>query len=112
LIGRFDNWAKTCLRDRSFTDRKEFLFRRYCHETAQAMAESGAERADEETLTFFPGDTMAALLDRSLFDAPKTARLDYLLDKKAGILTRELEVSIEKARARRRERLDELRREE
>ena len=112
LIGRFDKWARTCLRDRSFTDRKELPFRRYCHETAQAMAESGASRAEEETLTFFPGDTMAALLDRSLFEAPMTARLDYLLDKKAEIVTREFEANIEKTRARRRERLDELRSEE
>ena len=64
-----------------------------------------------DAFTFFPCDTMAALLERSLFYAPETACLDHLLDKKARLFTRELKEGIEKARARRRERLDELRRE-
>jgi hypothetical protein len=64
-----------------------------------------------DALTFFPRDTMAALLERSLFYPPDAAGLDHLLDEKARILTHELEEGIEKARVRRRERLDELRRE-
>jgi hypothetical protein len=80
------------------------------------------------------GDTIAALLERSLFPEAarldhllaekaregrkgavarirETVRLDHLLDEKARILTQELDEMIEKARARRHERLDELRRE-
>ena len=40
--------------------------------------------------TFFPSDTMAALLERSLFYAPEGARLDHLLDEKARVLTQRL----------------------
>jgi hypothetical protein len=62
-------------------------------------------------LTSFPDDTMAALLERSLFHAPEAARLDDLLDENTRILTQELDEKIGQARARRHERLDELRRE-
>ena len=62
-------------------------------------------------LTSFPPDTMAALLERSLFHAPELARLDHLLDENTRTLTQELGERIAQARARRHERLDELRRE-
>jgi hypothetical protein len=62
-------------------------------------------------LTWLPPTTMAALLERSLFHAPESARLDHLLDENTRILTQELDERIEQSRARRRERLDELRRE-
>jgi hypothetical protein len=58
----------------------------------------------------FPDNMMAALLEHSLFHAPEEAGLDHLLDEKARILTQELDEKIERARARRHERLDELRR--
>ena len=52
---------------------------------------TGVASADHDALTFFPSDTMGAMLERSLFHAPEEARLDHLLDEKARILTQELE---------------------
>jgi hypothetical protein len=113
-ILRLDDSARLCLSKPMFTPS-------YNHKTAQARGNLSLKSRPTDDLRFFPGDTMAALLDQSLFDAPEAARLpslsdgpeaarlDHLLDKKTGILRRELEESIEKARARRRERLDQLR---
>ncbi|MBV8105878.1 MAG: hypothetical protein JO223_14885 [Hyphomicrobiales bacterium] len=109
-VGGFDDWARGCLSKEAVTKGKKRPFQTYCHETALAMKELGVKVADADELTLFPAGTMTALLDRSLFVASKTARLDCLLDEKALGLTRRLEAKIEEARARRRERLDEIRR--
>jgi hypothetical protein len=50
---------------------------------------------------YFPGGTMAALLDRSLFDAPEQATLDQLLDEQARELVAKLNAAIDDLRARR-----------
>ena len=46
----------------------------------------GGSEASGQAFTLSLGDTMAALLERSIFDAPEAARLDQLLDKAAGAL--------------------------
>jgi hypothetical protein len=96
-VGAFDDWAKTWLSNRVFT-------------TEYSMTKPDVADTDAYAFTFFPPDTMAALLERSLFYAPKITRLDDLLDRRAGNLTQKLEENIENAYARRRARLDELRR--
>ncbi len=115
-VGRFDDWARRCLSTPAFTNMNIPLFQSYCWDTASAMNRKIRRKdrykdLDPDALAFFPGHTMAALLDRSLFHAPEAASLDYLLEEKTRLLTRNLEARIEKARTRRRERLDELRRE-
>jgi hypothetical protein len=109
-LGRFDDWAKAVLSGRPFPRRDESLFERYCHGTAREMIEIGLKDPTWLEFTLSLGDTMAALLERSIFDAPEAVRLDQLLDKAAGALVGELESKIEEARTRRRKRLDELRR--
>ena len=110
-VGRFDDddWAKAVLSRKPFTDRVEESFARYCCETADTMEEIGIEDASGQAFTLSRGDTMAALLERSIIDAPEAARLDTLLDKRAGTLVRELESKIEEARIRHSKRLGELR---
>lgn len=104
-ILRFDTWARICLSNPVFTGDDNH----YENNERSKIMNSEIKYAD--ALTFFPGDTMAALLDRSLIYAPETASLTHLLDEDTSALTKELEIRIEEARARHRERLDELRRE-
>jgi hypothetical protein len=56
------------------------------------VAKLGLDR-EISGITSFPGGTMAALLERSLFDAPQQARLDRLLDESARALVENLDAA-------------------
>jgi hypothetical protein len=117
LLYNFDKEARSFLIKPMFTSDDD-------HELSERSEIIAGVKNADFGLTLFPLDTMAALLDRSLFGVRKRqagpgaeprldekARILTLLDEKARILTRDLEQMIEDARARRREKLDELRRE-
>ena len=93
-IGWFDNWARACLAKPALTSRN------YCAATAAKMVDLGLNEANTSS-TFFPGGTMAALVERSLFDAPEPARLGRLLDESARARVAELDAAIDDLRARR-----------
>jgi hypothetical protein len=96
LVGRFDDRVRAYLLNPAVTEGLSATNRRYCAATAEKMVELGLE--DAETLTLFPGGTMAALLYRSLFDAPAPARLDQLLDESARVLVGKLDAIIDDLR--------------
>jgi hypothetical protein len=111
LVGRFDDWARARLLKPTAMEGLWGVKAKYCAATAEKMVELGlaGEVPGIGIWTPFPGGTMAALLDCSLFDAPEPARLDQLLDESAKALIEKLEAAIEYLRARRREQLARLR---
>jgi hypothetical protein len=52
-------------------------------------------------IAYFPGGKMAALLERSLFDAPEEASVGRLLDASAEALSKKLNDAIDDLEARR-----------
>ena len=72
VVGWFDDLATACLTKPALTDGLAGANRNYCAATAAKMLDLGLNDA-KKIFTFFPGGTMAALLDRSLFDAPEPA---------------------------------------
>jgi hypothetical protein len=100
-VGWFDNSTRACLIKPALTDGLAGPNRNYCAAAAAKMVGLGLNDA-KTLITFFPGGTMAALLERSLFDAPEPARLGQLLDESARARVAKLDAAIDDLRARRR----------
>jgi hypothetical protein len=99
LVGRFDDWARACLLNPALTEGLSAANCNYCAAIAEKMVELGLEHTD--TLTYFRGGTMAARLERSLFDAPEPASLGRLLDERASKLVGKFDAAISDLKARR-----------
>jgi hypothetical protein len=95
-----DDRARACLLKPDITQELWEDPRNYCDATTKKIHELRLS-AEVPGIGYFPGGTMAALLDRSLFDAPEPARIDRLLDESAASLVGKLDAAIENLRARR-----------
>jgi hypothetical protein len=96
-----DDRARVCLLMPVVKDPWEMDHPNYCDATTKKIHELRLS-VEVPGIGYFPGGTMAALLDRSLFDAPEHTTLDQLLDEHARELVAKLDAAIDDLRARRR----------
>jgi hypothetical protein len=97
----FDDRARACLLMPDVTQELGEPPRNYCEATAKKIGKLGLYDG-VPGIGYFPGGTMAALLDRALFDAPEQATPDQLLEERASELVAKLDAAIDDLRARRR----------